>query len=335
MKATAYTILSLLLTLHPATAKDITPEEAIGRLESYGLIRPATTEPNNGMDLVWHMRKLKNGDEEINDYPWLLEILTRDEADNHIPVSCLKAFVKAGATLKGDGEYSVLSMAAHTANWKAMRFLIEAGADINEKYDGRLLTDIKNGAENETCSLSKDAESIIMLLMDKGYKATSTELEELALLPDTHNVIQRLIDAEVPVTDNVGYNALKGFNAKGVKRLIELGHIVPPKDEELSEKETELHDSTIASCINIHLTSSTGLSYKKEQQLLEMLELPVIRNHTDGNSIREVLTNASSNHDDLLNRINEMFRLEDQAQTEEDDLEEVEAEYSDTEEDDE
>jgi len=65
-----------------------------------------------------------------------------------------------------------------------------------------------------------------------------------------------------------------------------------------------------------------------------MLELPVIRNHTDGNSIREVLTNASSNHDDLLNRINELFPMEEQEQSEELD-EEYEDEYSDAEEDDE
>lgn len=309
----------------------LSPEEAITRMESYGLIRPTDNEGRTyGVELRWHVNKLRNGDEEINEFPWLSEILTRGDAQNRVPVSCIKPFVEAGATLVGDGERTPLSVAAYYANWKAMRYLIEAGADVNEKYDGKLLLDVKEGILAESYRLSKEAEATILFLLDQGYRATEKEFEELAAIPDTHNVMKRLIKDGVPVSFITANNALGALNTKGVALLFELGHIVPMAEgaEDESVTSTGLYPSTIAKYIESHIAPGKALRYQEEILLTEMLALPCIKNNTDGATIHEALSlQANSCSNEFRNHICDLFPL-----NEEDEMEDEEAEYEEEEE---
>lgn len=296
MRPGIYTLLSMVLTLPLSAAQEITTEEAISRLESYGLIRPGSEEITNGMDLIWHMRKLKNGDEEINDFPWLIQILLQDKSDNHVPVSCVKPFVEAGATLKGDGNCTALSLAALQANWKMMHYLIEAGADIHEKYDGKLMADIILGATDEATHLSKNAEEIIMLLIDRGYKVSTEEFTEIAGYPGTAKVMKRLIEAGVPASYGVCLNALNGMNAEGVALLHEIGYIIPESEIDetgLKEEAVTFYPNTLSSVIKIIRRKHTKLTSQHETLLREMLAVPFIRAHTDGETLRSALHTAT------------------------------------------
>ena len=308
----------------------LSPEEAITRMESYGLIRPTDNEGRTyGVELRWHVNKLRNGDEEINEFPWLSEILTRGDAQNRVPVSCIKPFVEAGATLVGDGERTPLSVAAYYANWKAMRYLIETGADVNEKYDGKLLLDVKEGILAESYRLSKEAEATILFLLDKGYRASEKELEELATIPDTNNVIKRMIKAGVPVTYTSADNALKSLNAKGVALLFELGHIVPMAEgaEDESVPSTGLYPSTIAEYIESHIGPGKALRYQEEILLTEMLALPCIKNNTDGATIHDALSlQANSCSNEFRSLIYELFPLDEEDEMEDEEAEDEEAE---------
>ena len=333
MKTITCMIISLMAAI-PSLAEpntQLSPEEAITRMESYGLIRPTDNEGRTyGVELRWHVNKLRNGDEEINEFPWLSEILTRGDAQNRVPVSCIKPFVEAGATLVGDGERTPLSVAAYYANWKAMRYLIETGADVNEKYDGKLLLDVKEGILAESYRLSKEAEATILFLLDQGYRATEKELEELAAIPDTHNVMKRLIKAGVPVSFITANNALGALNAKGVALLFELGHIVPMAEgaEDESVTSTGLYPSTIAKYIESHIAPGKALRYQEEILLTEMLALPCIKNNTDGATIHEALSlQANSCSNEFRNHICDLFPLD-----EEDEMEDEEAEYEEEEE---
>ncbi len=330
MKAITCMIISLLAVM-PSQAK-LSPEEAITRLESYGLIRPTDNEGrSHGIELRWHVNKLANGDEAINEFPWLIEIINRGDERNRVPVSCIKPFVEAGASLAGDGEYTPLSMAANNANWKAMRYLIEAGADVNEKYDGKLLLDVKDGILRDSYRLSKEAEAAILFLLDNGYRATEKELEALATIPDTHNVMKRLIKDGVPVSFITANNALDSLNAKGVALLFELGHIKPMAEEEDDESVTSaaLYPSTIARYIDNHTRAQDALSYQEEIPLTEMLTLPCIKNNTSGAALRNTLSHQSNScSTEFRNRIYELFPPEEGEEEEawEDDEDEYEEE---------
>lgn len=309
MRASICTLLCMLPALPVIAAQEITTEEAIARLESYGLIRPDSTESTNGIELIWHLRKLKNGDEEINDYPWLIEILNQGRSDNHVPISCVKPFVEAGATLKGDGENTALSMAAHHANWKVMRYLIEAGADIHEKYDGKLMADIIIlGATDEATHLSKGAAEILMLLIDKGYKPSAEEFEEIAGYPGTASVMKRLIKAGATVTHKVCNNALYGANADGVVLLHEAGHILPDyaEDEDIPpDGVTSFYPDTLARIIRDMSDRHAKLTIQHETLLRELLAIPFIKEHTDSASIRDALHDKCSR--DFSSFIDELY----------------------------
>lgn len=332
MKAITCMIISLMAAI-PSLAEpntQLSPEEAIARMECYGLIRPTDNEGRTyGVELRWHVNKLRNGDEEINEFPWLSEILTRGDAQNRVPVSCIKPFVEAGATLVGDGERTPLSVAAYYANWKAMRYLIETGADVNEKYDGKLLLDVKEGILAKSYRLSKEAEATILFLLDQGYRATEKELEELATIPDTHNVIKRMIKAGVPVTYTSADNALKSLNAKGVALLFELGHIVPMAEgaEDESVPSTGLYPSTIAEYIESHIGPGKALRYQEEILLTEMLALPCIKNNTDGATIHDALSlQANSCSNEFRSHICDLFPLDEEDEMEDEEAEDEEAE---------
>ena len=328
MKAITCMIISLLAVI-PSQAK-LSPEEAITRMESYGLILPTDNEGRtHGIELRWHINKLVNGDEAINEFPWLIEIIDRGDERNRVPVSCIKPFVEAGATLAGDGEYTPLSTAASSANWKAMRYLIEAGADVNEKYDGKLLLDVKEGILAESYRLSKEAEATILFLLDQGYRATEKELEELAAIPDTHNVMKRLIKDGVPVSFITANNALGALNAKGVALLFELGHIVPIAEgaEDESVTSTGLYPSTIAKYIESHIAPGKALRYQEEILLTEMLALPCIKNNTDGATIHDALSlQANSCSNEFRSHICDLFPLDEEEVVEDEEAEDEEEE---------
>ncbi len=114
-----------------ATGPDMTT--ALERLQSYGIINiePAG-EYDDSVEILQHYAKYTNGDEGINEFPYCVRLIEASHEDNQLPVSCLRPFVEAGATVQGkDGDTSPLQAAAEMGNVKVVNYLLEAGADIH------------------------------------------------------------------------------------------------------------------------------------------------------------------------------------------------------------
>lgn len=220
-------------------------DEAIERLESYGLIQAPTEQSNNGTELVWHVRKLMNDDESIHDFPWIINILMRGQDDNRIPVSCLRPFVEAGASICGNGEVTPLSLAAVDGNWPAMRYLIDNGANVREQYDGSLLSDIIIG--DYKTQLSPEAEAIILDILQKGYEPQQDDLNELAEHHGTADIMLRLIKAGLPVTEETFTKALDGMNANVLELLLNNGYVKISHSTQAEETEEEPNTLVIKS----------------------------------------------------------------------------------------
>ncbi len=115
----------------PHTELDL--ESAISRLVSYGIIQEdSEDELDDTVEILQHYEKFTNGDEEINEFPYCLRLIEAGGEENQLPVSCLRPFVAAGATVQGDGgDTSPLQAAAEVGNVKVLSYLIDEGADIH------------------------------------------------------------------------------------------------------------------------------------------------------------------------------------------------------------
>lgn len=112
---------------------ELSPEDALARLVSYGIINESPEdEHDDSVEILQHYAKLRNGDEEIGDFPYCVRLIEAGGTDNRLPVSCLKPFVRAGATVQGqEGDTSPLQAAAEAGNEKVAAYLLEAGADVH------------------------------------------------------------------------------------------------------------------------------------------------------------------------------------------------------------
>ena len=115
----------------PHTELDL--ESAISRLVSYGIIQEdSEDELDDTVEILQHYEKFTNGDEEINEFPYCLRLIEAGGEENQLPVSCLRPFVAAGATVQGDGgDTSPLQAAAEVGNVKVLSYLLDEGADIH------------------------------------------------------------------------------------------------------------------------------------------------------------------------------------------------------------
>lgn len=113
-------------------AQELSLHEAMARLLDYGIINEhPENEYDDSMEILRHYAKLINEDEEINEFPYCVRLIEAGGEFNKLPVSCLKAFVKAGANIQGEnGDTSPLQAAAEVGNKKVVSYLISAGADI-------------------------------------------------------------------------------------------------------------------------------------------------------------------------------------------------------------
>lgn len=122
-----------LLSITAAAGKELTIHEAMERLLSYGIIiEEPEDETDDSVEILQHYAKLVNQDEEINEFPYCVRMIEAGGEDNKLPVSCLHAFVKAGASIQGEhGDTSPLQAAAEAGNLKVVRYLLQAGAGVH------------------------------------------------------------------------------------------------------------------------------------------------------------------------------------------------------------
>ncbi len=108
-------------------------EAAVSRLLSYGIIQEEPEdESDDSVEILQHYTKYVNGDEGINDFPYCLRLIEAGGEENLLPVSCLRPFIKAGATVQGErGDTSPLQAAAEAGNVKVLCYLLDEGADIH------------------------------------------------------------------------------------------------------------------------------------------------------------------------------------------------------------
>ncbi len=119
-------------TTDPAATDSLDLHGAMQRLLSYGIINETPeNEYDDSIDILHHYAKYLNRDEDINDFPYCLRLIEAGGEDNRLPVSCLRPFVEAGATIQGEhGDTSPLQAAAETGNSKVVHYLLSAGADV-------------------------------------------------------------------------------------------------------------------------------------------------------------------------------------------------------------
>lgn len=158
----------------PAQQADISMEEAIARLISYGLINETpANERDDSVEILHHFAKLKNGDEEIGEFPYCTRLIQLGSAENKVPVSCIRPFVLAGAAVQGEnGDTSPLQAAAEEGNVKAVAYLLEAGANLHYQ-DGDRKMALDYAVENEE-------RAVVFLLLQKGAIATPASMERAA-----------------------------------------------------------------------------------------------------------------------------------------------------------
>lgn len=108
-------------------------ESALTRLVSYGIIEEdSEDELDDTVEILQHYEKYSNGDEGINEFPYCLRLIEAGGEGNLLPVSCLRPFVAAGATVQGEGgDTSPLQAAAEVGNVKVVAYLLDEGADIH------------------------------------------------------------------------------------------------------------------------------------------------------------------------------------------------------------
>lgn len=115
------------------SGEELSMHEAMSRLLSYGIIREeAVDEQDDSVEILQHYAKLVNEDEDIGEFPYCVRLIEAGGEDNKLPVSCLRPFVKAGATIQGqNGDTSPLQAAAEVGNKKVVSYLLEAGASVH------------------------------------------------------------------------------------------------------------------------------------------------------------------------------------------------------------
>ena len=116
-----------------ATHGELGLDAAVSRLLSYGIIcEESDDESDDSVEILHHYKKYVNGDEGINEFPYCLRLIEAGGEENLLPVSCLRPFIEAGATVQGErGDTSPLQAAAEAGNVKVLCYLLDKGADIH------------------------------------------------------------------------------------------------------------------------------------------------------------------------------------------------------------
>lgn len=169
-----FAVLPFTIMAVAAQTVDITMDEAISRLISYGLIREqADSERDDSIEILHHYAKLKNEDEEINEFPYCVRLIQLGSSSNKAPVSCLRPFVAAGATVQGEqGDTSPLQAAAEVGDVKMAAYLLGSGADLHYQ-DAAGLMALDYAVQGEQ-------EAVVRLLLERGAIATPRSMEVAA-----------------------------------------------------------------------------------------------------------------------------------------------------------
>lgn len=170
----SFAVLPLVVMAASAQVADISMEEAVARLVSYGLIREnADSERDDSIEILHHFAKLKNADEEINEFPYCVRLIQLGTPGNKVPVSCLRPFVAAGATVQGlKGDTSPLQAAAEVGDTKMMAYLLECGADLHYQDAAHLMA--------LDYAVQGEEEAAAKFLLERGAIATPHGMEVAA-----------------------------------------------------------------------------------------------------------------------------------------------------------
>lgn len=182
--------LAAALTLSAQEPAELSPDEALARLMSYGIIRQSPDGAGDTTaEILQHYAKASNGDEELAEFPYCVRLIRAGGSNNKLPVSCLHAFVKAGADIQGrNGGTSPLQAAAEAGNVKVLHYLLEAGADIHY-LDAGLKTALDYALDGEL--RPEHYEAIRMLL---HYSALPTQNAMLYAVQHNCDLLQELIE---------------------------------------------------------------------------------------------------------------------------------------------
>lgn len=165
---------------------EISMQEAIDRLISYGLINEKNNdERDDSIEVLHHFAKLKNGDEEINEFPYSVRLIQLGTPGNKVPISCVHPFVMAGATVQGEGgDTSPLQAAAELGDNKMIAYLLQAGADLHYRDADRMMAlDYAVGSQEK---------GTVGYLLERGAVATPNAMVRAA--SGDREILQKMLE---------------------------------------------------------------------------------------------------------------------------------------------
>ncbi len=209
--------LAALSTEARGAAAELSLEDAMVRLLSYGIINETPTDASDdSVEILRHYAKLVNQDEEIGDFPYCVRLIEAGGMDNKLPVSCLRAFVKAGARIQGEyGDTSPLQAAAEAGNVKVVEYLVNEGADVHY-LDAALKTAMDYAISREM----EPAHYEVVRLLLKYRALPSSEAMKHAARFDTP-LLREFINYGARMTPEVVNAAV--WNADSLACLLEKG----------------------------------------------------------------------------------------------------------------
>lgn len=189
----------------------------MSRLLSYGIVNETpANESDDSVEILRHYAKLINRDEEIGDFPYCVRLIEAGGSDNKLPVSCLRAFVKAGAPIQGEnGDTSPLQAAAEAGNVKVAEYLLKAGADVHY-MDAAFKTamDYAIGSDMQSAHFE-----VVRLLLRHNAMPTAESMKHAARF-DT-NLLRELVNHGGRMTAEVVNTAV--WNADSLAYMLEMG----------------------------------------------------------------------------------------------------------------
>ncbi len=123
--------LDKLTSVSPAFAPhaDVRLRQVANRLVQYGIVGGK----GSNCDFMDNLARLENGDQNIKEYPFIVSMLSCGNPGRAVPVSCVRAFLEAGADPNAADEdgATALMYAVWQQDPEVVRLLISVGADVN------------------------------------------------------------------------------------------------------------------------------------------------------------------------------------------------------------
>lgn len=162
-------------------------DNAVEKLQEYGILdAEGDSSTGSSSDIMYHYKLFRDGNEQINDYPYILKLIKiSHERNKKLPLPLVTEFVEAGAnvnTLDENGKSALnVALSCYPFNTELINYLLTNGADPNipgceslayfsslPMFDIKIVNNLISHGANVNAKIGTDEEPLLSVVARTG-----------------------------------------------------------------------------------------------------------------------------------------------------------------------